>query len=132
MNFIEATKLAQKGKYISNHLWAAKHYIYIPKPWQEFNNIFFDQDGDEYVFSANEILDTNWTVYPQEPKTYSFPEALKAFSNDKIIRRNTQSKNFYKVEDVITIDTLIFSYGDVIATDWLIFNAEDCLIDWEG
>jgi len=132
MNFLEAVKLAQKGKYIRNTGWCNYQYIYIPKPWEEFNDVFFDEDGDEYVFYATEILNNNWIVYQKEPKTYSFPEALEAFKNGKIIKRPTEkntTKLCYKIlNDTNDGNILIFTYNDTMATDWLIEENEDSLI----
>jgi len=132
MNFIDAVKLAQKGKYIHIPIWPNKHYVYIPKPWQEFNNIFFDQDGDEYVFSAGEILNYHWRIYPQKPKTYSFQEALEAFKSGKIIKRVPEKSHtllcYSLPNEANDGNILMFTYNDTMATNWLIEENEDSLI----
>ena len=142
MNFTEAVKLAQEGKYIRNTGWCSYQYIYIPKRWEKFNDVFIDEDGDEYVFYANEILNNNWIVCQEEPKTYSFQEALKALEKGKKIsrpfelapgRKRTLRKivnddgSFIMYEDdgkkvyqLYKLDQFSFYYTDIVATDWII------------
>jgi hypothetical protein len=120
MNFIEAIELAKQGKRIRTKYSGENYY-----QMSNGNKTLSDHDfNDVNELSLDLILNDydGWEIYEAEkPKTYSFQEALKEFENGKTIRRLIKSKKYYDQEGV-NIDDVIFTLGDVLATDWLIME----------
>ena len=124
MNFLEAMKLAiiyDKKVTRTDHV----HTI-----WNNIKYIFYNGDilsvcsndnkRSPYHISGSDILEDDWQIYEEKPKTYSFPEALEAFKNGKKIKRLAYDWAFTKKE-FFTIEQ-VFSYEDVTANDWIIIE----------
>jgi hypothetical protein len=115
MNFIEALKLAQRGKKIRKVGWDEDEYITV----NGCKLIWAPDDtniSSEYTIDMNSLLQ-DWEIYEEKPK-YSFQEALKAFNEGKNIRSSDRTywvsrRHDYEYEETFTL-------RDVNATDWVI------------
>lgn len=112
MNFIEAVKFAKIGKKIRNSNWDKGYYIWMQSDY------FFNPSNEKYFPNLNSILETNWDIYEEKLEMYTFREAFEAYEKGKRIRR--EDKNYYLSSLLILNNKPIFSYEDILATNWMI------------
>lgn len=124
MNIIEAVRLAQIGKKIRNTDWDENTFIYLSiNPgvlyWTRRKDVHDYQIP--YVPTCGDFSD-DWEIYEEKPKTYTFQEAFEAFMEGKTISRLLYVVRYRK--EHLHKSGIIFSYDDVLATDWIIIENE--------
>lgn len=139
MNFIEAAKLAEEGKKIRRSNWDKKLYIKIgdPRSSTTYDLLFwYEKNNADYKINCTDILATDWEIYKEEKiKTYNFQEALEGLNEGYKIKRlsteiifiKDQHNKIHKIIPYYAVlkrdfDYSIFTYEDVIGTDWIIIN----------
>jgi hypothetical protein len=138
MNFIEALRLAKQGKYIRNKQWSVEVYIF-----ESCGDLFY-KSGGRYSFFLPHMLNDDWEVYKEKPKTHTFQEAFEALEAGKRISRTLKlapgrerilqkivndngsfimcMDNGKKEPTIGKLDQLSFSYEAIVATDWEIIE----------
>lgn len=92
MNFIEAVKLAKEGKQIRIPSWSdgVSAYISDLNEEEEFCGLYWKNKDISHLIrfipNVRSILADDWEIYEEEPKTYSFQEAIKLAKEGKKIR----------------------------------------------
>ena len=59
MNVIEATKKLKDGYKVRRRSWPNNYYIF----WDDSQNKFIDESGDQYNFSFFAFEDKEWEVF---------------------------------------------------------------------
>lgn len=123
MNFLEALKKCYDGFLIRKATWDEGSYL---KYENDTINLHILGTDRTYIYVAYmpDLLKTDWEIYEErKSKTYNFQEAVKAFSDGKIIKRCNKSQT-WQILRCFEMDETLFTYGDVLATDWLIMREE--------
>lgn len=115
MNFIEAVRLAEKGKKIKRMDWTNNDYLIALNFTLVWGTILGNPPYNDILES---FLANDWEIYEEKPKTVDFQEALKTLNTNKSIKRIGQKK-WLNYNFMSEVDKL-FSYEDIHAKDWII------------
>lgn len=143
MNFIEAVKLgSENGKKIKRDYWTCRYINFI-----DFGNELelvlstAKELREKYTPTSTDIIADDWEIYKEKPKTVTFQEAFQALRNGKTIKRASEEIEFYQrstsditiyrqcparsgsglfLQESLDPEVALFSYEDIIATDWII------------
>ena len=121
MNFLEAVNLLKQGQRIRRACWSTigDRALKLADKDYVFNKPYEITRVSEY-FSLSDIEADDWEIYKEEPKTYTFQKAFEAFMEGKTISRRLYVVRYRK--EHLHKSGIIFSYDDVLATDWIIIE----------
>ena len=108
----------EEGKKVRRKNWPSKEYIHN---WKQ-------EDGSEWMICASICLNSEWELYEEPEKTYSFMEVVKGLKDGKKFKRKTWGEwyIFYcltgatlYVQGKQKIDFSPYSIESFEATDWV-------------
>lgn len=140
MNFIEAVKLGvENGKKIKRDYWTCLYISFV-----DYGNELVINTGKEsrekYIPTTTDIIANDWEIYEEKPKNVNFQEAFEALQRGHQIERTVTGVKFKRNKIMNGTDKIftyrsgqthiegfyedivhpLFSYSDLLATDWII------------
>lgn len=107
--------LAQGGK-IRRKPWVIRsNYIrHIDRDY------FLDENDKQYSLSREDMISSDWELYEEKSKTYSFLDAIMALEKGKNIKRFNDDGSYKFIAPWNKNGENLFSYDDVRALNWII------------
>lgn len=121
MKLSEAIEAFEIGNKIRRADWEPSEYVY----WLKKGKKIIDEDGDEIDFTIEEgDLTSEWEVYKEPVKTYSWAEVCEGLLAGKQFRRALWRPQWYVTRDpwygtVVFPPTDRLTVNDYQATDWV-------------